>query len=371
MRSRFLLVSLLLASVSLAHGQMPPTPQPEDPLTAVRNRTDLDDDARGQIRRFVEARVADARGSDAAAARKAPTALRDGYAGSDAFKRAYAAACLEVIGNAAKQPDFKQADVVPATRLIMVLSALNLVEAQNVLLDALQDPRVAVREAAALGLRNLRIKLVQAGGDNWTKVVTALKDAGKKEKARDPLKAMYGALNYAELPTPPDTRPVATALLELLEERAKQYVAGKEVPALGADDVGLQLAESLLKSLEPDQKRRLTIVTATMMKYALEEYGAKKLSKVADTPAAKPLAEYRNALERLLLVGERLLVPLLTPEKAPAVMDALRKGDRTAAKNQWNLWVALLQKAVGQDFSLVEVPESQPTEEEGDEGGGG
>ncbi len=159
--------------------------------------------------------------------------------------------------------------------------------------------------AAVLGLRNLRTKLVQAGGDVWTKVLTALKDAGKQEKSRDTLRAVYAAMNFAELPSPPDPKPVAAALLELLDERAKQYAAGREVSAVGADDVGLTLAETLAKSMDPDQRKRLTVAAATMLKHALEQYSGKKLAKVPDTAGTKPLIEERNSLERLILIGEK------------------------------------------------------------------
>ncbi len=194
----------------------------------------------------------------------------------------------------------------------------------------------------------------------------ALKEAGKQERSRDTLKSIYQALNYAELPSSPDVKANIAALLELLEARAARYAGTDEVAALGADDTGLRLAQTLLRLMDDNERRRLTVVVATMTRYAVERYTAggqgRKLADVRDeAPAA--LLEVRNGVERLVLAGEELLTALLQPSKPPTVSDSMRKVDTTGMKNQWREWGRLLQTAVGDEFALREQPESEPERE--------
>jgi hypothetical protein len=337
----------------------------EDNLVPLHNLPEINDANRNIIRAFVGKRVAAVAADKSSAASPAVKELIKECGGTDkaaapgeAFKRAYVAACVEVIG-----AEFKNAEVVPATRLITVLNTFGAVEVRPVLIEALTDPRAGVRAAGAIGLRSLRDKLGAAGREAYDAVLAALKEAGKREKARDTLKEIYAALNYADVASSPDARANAAAVLELLDERAKQYAAG-QVQALGADDAGLRLAAALAKTLGDDERKRLTVAAGTMLKYALEQYtsGERKLSAVRDSTGNPQVVELRNDMERLVLVGEQLLVALLAPPApVPAVADGMRKADATEMKNAWKRWVELLQKAVGQDFSLVEVPESQPT----------
>lgn len=347
--------------------------QPEDALTPLRGRTELNDEDRRQIRAFVDERIAAVLGEDGLAAREATEALRDAFTGTDAFKRAYAAVCVGAISVEFRTPEFKQAKVVPATRLITVLNTLKVVESQAVLLEALTDQRVAVRAAAALGLHGLRAQLARAGGGAYTSVLGALKEAGKREKSRDTLRAIYTAMNYAELPDLPDAKANIAAVLELLEQRAQQCAARK-VTALGADDAGLTTAATLVNAMNEDERKRLTTITATMVKYAIEEYfsGERDLSKVRDSGGSKQLIEDRNGVERLIVVGEKLLRELLSPAQPPVVLDGLRKLDKSAVILQWQEWGKLLQTAVGQDFAVTVAPEPEPDKpgETGDSGDG-
>jgi hypothetical protein len=356
MKIRCLVVSLWLVCVAGTVRAQEPTID----LTPVRAKTELTDEDRGLIRAFVNQRVAKATGAEAAEARQAADDLRAAFEGSDAFKREYAAACLEVIA-----ATYKKADLLPATRLLAVVGAFNLVEAHNLFVEALQDERVGVRAAGAAGLRNLRPKLAAAGRDVVAKVLDGLKEAGKREKSRDTLKTIYAAMSYFELSSAPDTKANITALLELLEARARQYATGT-VSAVGADDTGLRIAQSALKSMDETERQRLTVIAASMTKYAIEQYTspATKLSELSDKDAGRELLESRNAIERLIVVGEELLVTLVKPEKPPAVAESMRKVDTDDMLSEWKKWVPLLQKAVNQDFTLKEAPaeESAPGE---------
>jgi len=121
------------------------------------------------------------------------------------------------------------------------------------------------------------------------------------------------------------------------------------------------LAEKHIKSLSDDEKKRLTTATAAMVRFAIEEYRSpvKKLYEVTDKASNRPQVEYRDAVERLVLVGERLLGTLLGPKPAPAVMDAMRKRDRAGMKLEWEKWGALLRTAVNDEFTLQETPEPE------------
>jgi hypothetical protein len=358
MKWRYAISMLVLAGLTgLARSQEPPATAPAAPakpqepgaeLTAIRAKTDLTDDDRGQIRAFVSQRVTKAADTDAAAARQAADELRAGFDGSDAFKREYATAALEAITAA-----YKNAPLSAATRLLAIVDAFNIPESQNLLLEALKDDRVGVRAAAAAGLRNLRPKIVAAGHDVFVKVLDGLKEAGKREKSRDTLKTIYAAMNYFELPSSPDTKADLGALLDVLDARARLYASGN-VPAVGADDTALRMAQ-LVKTLDDTERQRLIIDTATMMKYAIEQYTSPN-STLTNVPedASGEVVESRNGIERLIEAGEKTLTDLVKPEKAPTVADNMRKGNTDDMRSEWQKWVPLLQKAVNQDFTLKE-----------------
>ena len=353
--TRLLVLPLLLVLVA---GRAPAqTPDPD--LTAVRAKPELGDEDRALIRAYLTRRIEVLRGKDDTAAQTAATELRTAYDGSDGFKKAYAAVCAEVAGAA-----IKKLELAPATRLMTVLNTLQSAETLPALLEGLRDDRVGVRTAAALGLRSLRDKLAAAGKDVYSRALTSLKEVGRQERARETLKAIYAAMNYAELSAGADAKATALAVLELLEERAKQY-GGGELRAAGADDAGLRIMKAVAGTLEEAERKRLMIVTGTMLLHAVQRYstGAAKLAAVHDRDGARDQIELRNAMERLILVGEELLTVLLKPEKSPDVTDPLRKLNTADLRVEWQKWVGLLEKAVGQDFSI--------TESAGDEAAGG
>jgi hypothetical protein len=328
--------------------------EPAADLTPLRTKAELTDEDRGQLRAFMTTRIAKILGPNTADARVAAEELRTSYDGSDGFKRAYAAVGLELMG-----PGIAKAELMPATHMLSILNTFNTIEAVPVLLDTLRDERVGVRAAAVVGLRALQPKIVAAGPDMYQRVLAALKEAGKVEKSRDTLKSIYAAMDFSELPNPPDPKPAAAALLELLEARAQEYAAG-EVHALGADDVGLRLSRALAGALDDNDRKRLTTVTATFMKYAVEQYVSpeNRLSAVRDKSDNRAEVELRNGLERLVLVGEDVLAAQLKPDKAPSVSEAMRKLNTTDMRLAWQDWVPLLQTAVNRDFTLQELPET-------------
>ncbi len=337
---------------------------PAGDLGPVRTRSPLTEEDRTAVRAFIDQRVAQVVGQDPAATQAAAQALRTNYAGSDDFKKTYAAMCIEAF-NAA----MNQAEVAPAARLLTILNTFSVAEAQPLFSDALQDARAGVRAAAAAGLRTLRPTTAQAGAQPYASALNALKEAAKKEKSRDALRTMYAAMDYSDVPRAPDLKTDVSAVLEVLEERAKPYAARQDVPGLGADDAGLAVGEKLLKTMSPEERKRLTVVVGTMVRYAVEQFTAdpQRFTTLHDATGSRLVIEQRNSLERLVLVGEKLLATLLTPKTAPGVMDAMRKLDTKAMRLQWKDWATLLQATVNQDFTLAEPAEG----ETGESAGGG
>lgn len=346
---RVVALAVLVAwGLACASGQTPPAPEP---LGNLKAKADLNDEDRAAVREFITQRIGEMNGGDAATARQAAAQLRRPYQGaSEAFRRAYATILIELAGSA-----YPKSGLVPATQLLAILDAMDVVDARTLFLGALKDERVGVRASAALALRRLRPKLVAAGFDVYSAAVAALRDAGRVEKSREALRGVYEAMNYAEVGASLDLKPAIGALLDLLEARAKLHAGNKDVPALGADDAGLEAATKMLRAMSDDDKRRLAAAAGTITRFALERYLSPDRNFAELTQGDNPtLLELRNTLERLVLVGERTLAAALSPPRAPTVFESFRKHDRAATRLAWKEWATLLQAATNQDFALSE-----------------
>lgn len=338
-----------------------------NPLEAIQAKAEIGAEDAQQIQAFITERVQLVSGDEAADARRAASDLRQAFDGSDAFKSAYTAAYIEIA-----DPAVKKANLVAATRLLAIANTFNTIEMRPLLVEALGDNRVGIRATGAVGLRLLRQKL-GADRDVWQQTLEALKEAGKSERSREVLRTIYAAMNYAEVGVQPDARVNAAAVLELLEERAKQYTGGTVTP-VGADDAGLRAIRSLSASLGEPQKKRLVLVVATMMKHAIVRYtmaineGQRKLSEVSSKHGSRELLAHRNAMERLIVIGEEILQQLLEVDKKTPVTENMKKLNTPDMKNAWIEWNTLLVERVEQGFALPEVPaEEEKEDESGDE----
>ncbi|MEW6252749.1 MAG: hypothetical protein AB1716_19100, partial [Planctomycetota bacterium] len=341
--------AVLLASVGLSSAQEPPPAASEDNLGPLQQKADVTPDDQEMIRGYVVKRVGLIVGEEAGAAQQGADELRKAYDGGDAFKRAYVAVCLDVFGNAVRK-----ADLAPASRMLAIVNTFNSPDAVPLLIEALQDERVAVQAAGAVGLSALREKLAAAGRDPYVRAVTALKDAGKRARSREALRCIYTALDCSALANAPDPKANAAAVLEVLDERAKQY-AGGELYGAGAEDAGLRVAAALAQHLDDAQRKQLTTVTATLMKRALVEYLHGQLIRVRDKTGTPEQIELRNGMERLVIEAEKLLTNQLKPQTGPAVAEAMRKANATEMAKEWKKWVPVLQRETGQDFALDEA----------------
>ncbi len=352
MRRRYLLVGavLVLVGTSFASAQE----APRDALSPLREKSSISDEEQQQIRTFVTQRVSEVVGQDPAAARAATASLRQAYVGEPAFRKAYAGACLDAFGTA-----IRRGDVRAAARLLTLLASFNLLEANTLFIDNLQDDRAGVRAAAAVGLRALRPQLV-AAGEAYSNALNALNQAGKQEKSRATLRSIYAAMDYDDVAQGAALKTDISSLLDLLEQRSQPYAERRDAAALGADDAGLSSALRLLPQISAEQRNQLLRITARMMRYAIEQYRApeKGLTALDEETSSQALLAYRNAMERLVYVGEDILEAVLEPSPAPELMERMSEQDTAGMKLEWDKWNELLKKALNEDFALQEAAAS-------------
>ncbi|MBI5865011.1 MAG: hypothetical protein HZB38_10990 [Planctomycetes bacterium] len=347
----------------------PAAPQAEKPqageLASVQTLPSLNEEQRGVVRKFVGDRTTaivnqTAEADKITAAAKAVSELRTEYgrsSASQAFREAYVAMCLEVIG-----PVYKSAKLTPATQLVSFLASLNELPASKLFIEALGDERPAVRAAAASGLRGLRQKLVAAGGSAANDAIDALRDAGKRETSAAGLQSIYAALNYGEAGAAADAKRNASAVLEILDARSEQY-ASKQVRGAGAETVGLALLRTMQASLSDAEKDRLIVSTARMLFYSLPRY-AGDLMNVNDKLDSPLRIVERNQIEGMIDECERVLKSLMKPsgDEEPNLSRAIREPGKDAGERAVNIrneagkWSKLLQAKTSQKFEFEEAP---------------
>lgn len=330
----------LVLSMS-AGGQQPPAAQ--DVIARLQTKSELTDEDRAQLRQWLTQQVQAIATGEVSQAAKAGQVLRKRLTvGTDAFKNALAELTIEAVQGA-----YRQARRDQAAQLLALVSGLERVSAQPLFVEALRDQRVPVRSAAAIGLRRLRPKLAAAGGETFSSSLTALREAGKREESPVTLQLIYRALDYtaADL-TNPDPKLTAAAVLELLEARAAQY-AGGQPKAAGADGPGLLLADRLSGQLGEEERARLALAAAKMLRYGVERYTG-DLYRVDDKLSGPVRIAERNRMELFIIAAEKLLTKLTAPPAAPAVAREMQEREAeekvTYMKIEWNKWADFLQQ---------------------------
>jgi hypothetical protein len=340
------LLALGLAAAPPAAAQQPDAP-PADPLAPLRDLGSLTDEQRRTVRAWIDERIEAITGKDEKLHAQAFAELRAAAAGGKAaFRDAFVAASIDAV----REP-YKTAERAAAARLIVHLAALNEPTTVPVLVEALRHEEAAVRTAAAVGLRTLRGKLATAGGAAFTDAVSAMREAGKRETSLEALSAICDALNYSQVGTPPDARANTAAILEILEARAALYAAGK-IELQTAEVAALRTAAGLTKSMNDEERRRLIIAVATILRHSTVVY-AREYSKVKDGASSRHLIELRNSAEPVIEDAEKLLVELVRPPSGfKLITDAMKKGDDTNMRAAMSAWSDLLEKAVNQRFDV-------------------
>lgn len=321
---------------------------PQSVVQKLQAKDALTDEERAALRAWIAERaeaIVTAAGRGSA---KPVAELRGAYDGTPAFKQAYIESYVEVVSGL-----YKRADLAPASQLIALLTVLNDPAAHDLLLEALKDKRVAIRTSAAVGLRTLRAALAQLGSDAVTRTITALHDAGRSESSAVALKAIYQALDYASLPSAPDSNANAAAVLDLLVARAQQYDADRTKASWGADTPGLKLAGQLRGSLNEADRNRLINATARIARAAVLRY-ANELYAIEDADGVEQDIRVRDSTEYLIAAAEKLLGSLLSPDPQPDVSAKMRseRDKPILLKLEWKKWADLVEKATGADVQL-------------------
>jgi hypothetical protein len=340
-------VRTLLSVVSLivlapaAIGQTAAGQDTLGPIAALRELDSLNDEQNRTVRAWVDQHMMQLSGDDALQAATAVSNLRTAAStAKPAFRETFVSACTE-----AARDRYKSAGLQPAARMLALLASLNEASTTPVLIEALKDERVAVRTAAAVGLRNVRPKVALAGGSYFTESVAGLREAGKKETSAP-------TLNYGETGTPPDARAVVAALLEILDGRAELYNKG-EVQGESAEIAGIRTVAATAKLMNEDEKKRAIAAGGKVLKGAALLY-IRDYINVKDAGSSPQMVEQRDACEALVELTEKLLLDL-TRAKIDAkstVTVGMKSGDDVKMRTALGEWVNVLDKAVGLKLTI-------------------
>ena len=333
-------------------------PANQDPLQALRAKDTFSDADRTELRKWVDDRFAVIQGDDPVAGGRAVAEVAAANTGGSAFRRELANVCIQMAGKS-----YKTVEIIPATQLLSLLNRINDAQAYPVFIEALADDRLGVRYSATAGLRNLRARLSVAGSKHVTEPLAALREAGLKESSKHTLRAIYNAMNFHELPNPPETKANVEALLALLSSRADQYMAGR-VRAYGADADGLRVTGAFGASdMTPEQRKQFTIVVGKMLRYAVRIYTT---AIKQDDGVVLPPSTSRQDTELLIREAEKQLAALLSPpaSKKPDITRWMRKVDQVRMKIEFNKWGDLVKEAT--DFEIFQ--DAEPTTKPADGG---
>ncbi|MCA9244271.1 MAG: hypothetical protein KDA32_09970 [Phycisphaerales bacterium] len=316
----------------------------QDPIAGLKNKGALDDNDRATLRQWIERQVTLVLADEPQSASTAVLTLRTEFDGSTGYKEAFATEAARLVNDR-----LATAKDRPAAQLITFLSTLNAIETHTTLVAAMRDSRAAVRAAAAVGLRTLRAKIAAAPGDAVGQTLRALRDAGKSETSPATLKLIYLALNYAGVNA--DQKGPAVALVELLEQRAREYTASGSPRCQNADAEGLKIATMARGQLDDDQKKRLARAAASMLKHSVETYSAEKLNEMRDKTATVAAIDRRNDIELLIETAETTLREVLDVKEGPDITTAMRDGSAVAMRRQLVDWSEQkLEGALGQRY---------------------
>ncbi len=334
----------LAAQTPPAPPQPPASPQAEV-LAALQAKETFSDEDRATIRGWVQKRVEEIVGNDAAAAGPAVEKIRAELKGSQGFRDALHAALLE-----SARPAIRAAPPAAAARLLATVNALSDPAAQPLLIESLRDERTAVRMAAAVGLRDQRQKLVTAG-NTLNDAIAALRDAAKKESSATVLRTLYHALNYPEVTQAlPDVRALAVAALDVFETRAALH-DGKELRGEGAELVGMRLMAALRPALSDSEREKYIQALARVLRHAVMRWSS-ELHTVRDRSGNQLQIQLRNTIEQIIEDGETQLTALLGGAAAGTVAAEMRKANPITTKIEFNKWAEQIQKTYSVDLKI-------------------
>lgn len=322
------------------------TAPPAGSIEALQSKGIFAEEDNAALRNWIGQRIQLLGSSNSAAANTAFNELRGSRVGTPAFLQAYTTACVQAVGTG-----YGSAEQQVATRMLVLLDSFKEMDAFTVFVQALGDARVPVRATAAIGLRNLQAKIAGAGGNAFGEAISALREAGKKEESAVVLKLIYEAMNFERVP---DGRVLLDAVTNLLISRGDQY-GERKVKAVGADQVGLALAERLAAQLDEDSRRRLAIACAKMLQYGVWLYTT-ELHKVDEKAESSVQKHLRNRMELFIDAAESLLRATMRipdgPEVSKAMQSSIQAEKSVNMKIELNKWAELIQQNYQVDIHL-------------------
>lgn len=324
-------------------------------IQQLAGKASLSPDETNQVQSWVTTSVASLSGNDAIAATTTMRQMKVVIRGSTpAFREAYARAIV-----AEATPSIARVEAPAAARLLIAIGMAETADVAGTLTNALSDERPAIREAAAASLRRLKPKLALAAGDLPTRVITAVRDAAKKETVRYVLESMYQAANYAEDGDTNTKRAMMNELLDVLESRRDAYVKN-EVAAPSADRVAVEAIGTQASQMDGAAKRRFGIVLGQMLRYAVQVYtqslapGEPPLADVTDKDSPE-LVQQRNGIERLIIAVEAELNKILGKDAERDVTKFMKDADPTQVKIAMDRWSQVLKNEYNQEFALQQI----------------
>ena len=310
-------------------------------VAGLKTKNSLSADESNQLKTWLDESGRAVGGADVAAAAEAMRLMRSAAdGGTPAYREALTKAILEVV-----RAGLTRAEADGAARLATLASLTDSAEASAVLAEALKDERPAVRAAAAFGLKRLRTRIGQAGGEFFSRTLARLVEAGKKETSRYTLEAIYQAMDYTQAAGAGNQRDVTKALLDVLEERAKAADSDR-LPAEGGDLAAIRALGKQAKSLEPNPARQFGTILARFLRYNVQLYtvgggpGEPPLRTVKDDDS-REMADRRNAAEQTIIECENILNTIHGPDPERAITPKMRAADFTGMKIGFESWARL------------------------------
>lgn len=319
----------------------------EPPLAPLRAKDTLTEEDRKALRTWMSERVNAITSGDVLAGQTAVNQVRQVVEAESTtgFSEAF-----ETVAITAVRGSYRNAELRQAAQLVGLLNLVNATDASAVFVEALQDQRAAVRAAAAAGIRNIRAKLAQAGGDYITRSVNALREAGTRETSTETLRLIYLALDFSDLPAASAAK---EGFLAVMDARARQYANPESVRGAFADSTAMKVGERYLPRMSDGERQRFARAAARMLRYGVQRYtGADGLGKLSPDVQSSRLRTQRKSIERLITHAEDALVKAMAPQDPPAVREQMQQAQLVNMRIGMNEWAKIVREPLGIDVAL-------------------
>lgn len=293
-------VAAFLAATTLVSAQTPTpiTPPEDENIEAIRKLATIGEPDKRVINEWIKQHVeklgADAKKGAAALSefRERVHAQYHNPSNTPAFQTELARQVADIASAELAKPNL---DAWVARALARVLADLERPEGVSALATGLRSKDAAARLLCAKALAGQKAA-VAADKEGFEKVVSALREAALAEPSPAVLSQLYTALAFP--PPPPGS--VGDAYLAILEKRlGARRGSAVLVDAAEIDAYEYFRAPGVLAALNAEQKQRLVVALAALMRLDAERYQADKLD-----------ADEKETIERRLDGAEALLAEI-------------------------------------------------------------